>query len=66
MQVYLIDEKKYEEFEPINEMIVNRSGAKLDPEPKFMIRGLVADEEYIMKLRIELADEFRLNYQMKE
>ncbi|CAL2036597.1 unnamed protein product [Caenorhabditis brenneri] len=63
MQVFVVDEQKYREFEPINEMLVKRGGVKMHPEPQFMIRGLSPDEEYILKLRIEMVDELRYIYQ---
>lgn len=66
MQVVIVDEHKYREFEPINEMIVNRTGAKLQPQPKFMISGLVDEEEYVMKLRIELVDNSRYTYRRNQ
>lgn len=59
MQVSIVNEHKYRELEPLNEMLVKRGGVKMIPEPKFVISGLVDNEEYVIKLRIDLADEFR-------
>ncbi|CAI2349119.1 unnamed protein product [Caenorhabditis sp. 36 PRJEB53466] len=63
MQVFVFDEHRYRELEPLNEVLVERDGSQMHPDPQFLVVGLGPDDEYSMKFRLELADEYRFSYQ---